>query len=130
MSHAASVIRENRIRVLMVEDEALVRMALSDMLAELGCDVVAEAYQIEQAEQLAGEAAYDLLMLDLNLRGRETYAIADLAIKRGKAVILATGYAPSRVTPGYEYAAVLQKPFTIGALDRAVKLAMSGTQAP
>jgi CheY-like chemotaxis protein len=40
---------ETRSRVLLVEDEAMIAMLIEDMLAGLGCDVVATAGKLDEA---------------------------------------------------------------------------------
>ena len=56
-------------RILIVEDELMIRMLLEDMLAELGYTVAAEAGRIEEALQAAKTADFDLAILDVNLDG-------------------------------------------------------------
>ncbi len=55
--------------VFLVEDEALIRMMIADMVADLGHHVVAEADNISDASDYAMTANYDLAILDINLRG-------------------------------------------------------------
>ena len=55
--------------ILLVEDDALIRMMIADMLEELGHHVVAEAGQLDEARALARTAAFDIALLDVNLDG-------------------------------------------------------------
>ena len=48
------------LRAFVVEDEALVLMTLEDMLADLGCQVVAAARHLDDALRLARETAADV----------------------------------------------------------------------
>lgn len=57
------------LRVLLVEDEVIVRMVLMEMLSDLGYDV-ASATTGEEAAARLGEGAFDLLFSDVRLPGR------------------------------------------------------------
>ena len=118
------------LRVLVVEDEALVRLMLADMLAELGHEVVAEAARLHAAVRLAGEADYDLAFLDLNLGSGITYEVADIVLRRGKAVVLSTGYGGAGLGARYEGCVVLQKPFTREAMLGAIRQSSRHLVAP
>ena len=61
-------------RVLVVEDELMIRMLLEDMLDELGYTVAAEAGRIDEAMAMARDAEFDLAILDLNLNGQPIFA--------------------------------------------------------
>jgi CheY-like chemotaxis protein len=60
---------DRSLAVLLVEDEALIRMVVSDMLDELDHRIAGEAGDIESASSFAMAAEYDLAILDINLRG-------------------------------------------------------------
>jgi CheY-like chemotaxis protein len=55
--------------VFLVEDEALIRMMIVEMLEELGHRVVAEAGSIKTAEPLARTSEFDLAVFDINIGG-------------------------------------------------------------
>ncbi len=66
-----------RTRILIVEDEVLVAMDLSDQLEELGFEVVGPAARIEDALALMAEqAVIDLALIDVNLSGRLSWPVA------------------------------------------------------
>ena len=56
-------------RILVVEDELMIRMLLEDMLGELGYTVAAEAAGIEEALEATKNADFDLAILDADLKG-------------------------------------------------------------
>jgi len=112
-------------RILLVEDESLVRLMVNEMLVDLGHEVVAEADSLDRAIELATTEDYDLAILDVNLGDVDTYAVAEIARDRGKAVVFSTGYGPAEMPADYRSSVVLQKPFTNDALSRAVGLALS-----
>ncbi len=111
-------------RVLLVEDEAMVAMLLEDLLAEMGCTVVAVASRIEAAMEAARTLDYDLAILDVNLDGRETYPVADAIIARNLPSVFVTGYGPLGLIETYRHLPVLTKPFREADLRRIVTLAL------
>ena len=80
--------------VFLVEDEALIRMMIADMVVELGHHVVAEADNVRDASAFAMTAQYDMAILDINLMGVYVDPVADLIERRGKPFMFATGYGP------------------------------------
>ncbi len=65
-------------RVLVVEDEYLIRMLLEDMLDELGYGVAAAVGTISEARQFATDGEFNAAILDVNLDGQEIYPVADI----------------------------------------------------
>jgi CheY-like chemotaxis protein len=116
-----------RARILVVEDEALVRLLLVEMLTDLGHEIVAEASKLDTAVKVAAEADYDLAVLDLNLGNGITYDVVDIVLGRGKAVVLSTGYGGGGIGRKYAGCTVLQKPFVQDAIDRAIQLSLRQT---
>lgn len=100
-----------RPRVFVVEDESLVAMLIEDMLADLGYEVVAVAARLEQAVEGARTVSADLAILDLNLDGRRTDAVAEVLRARGIPFIFATGYGAAGVNAEWAHVPVVQKPF-------------------
>ena len=91
-----------KLRILIVEDEALVAMLIEDVLADLGHEVVGVAGRLDQALTLAREREMDFAILDLNLNGLNTYAIADVLKQRGVPFIFATGYGSGGVDDAWQ----------------------------
>jgi DNA-binding NtrC family response regulator len=118
-------IGENGRRVLIIEDESMVAMLLEDMLDELHHEVVATVGRIEQALPLISDPKFDFAILDVNLNGANTYALADALGERGIPFVFATGYGSTGLKPEWRTATVLQKPFQIRDLDRAMRKAMA-----
>jgi CheY-like chemotaxis protein len=110
----------SRPRVLVVEDEVIVGMLLEDMLAELGCEVVAISTHLDEALQLARTIDIDFAVLDINLDGRQSFPVADVLVARGVPFLFATGYGAKILKPPYSATPTLQKPFQLADLQRMV----------
>jgi CheY-like chemotaxis protein len=121
---------ETRLRVLLVEDEAMIAMLIEDMLAELGCDVVATASQLDEAVSLARSGSFDLAFLDLNLRGVPSYPVAKALRERGIPFAFVTGYGTAGTDPAHADAPLLQKPFREGHLEAVVQLLRARQRPP
>lgn len=108
------------LRVLVVEDEALVAFQLEDMLAELGCAVIGPASRVGQALDLLGRERVDAAVLDVNVAGELVYPVADALTAQGLPYIFATGYGAAGQTPCYRCRPILHKPFLQNDLRRAM----------
>lgn len=111
-------------RVLVIEDEALVAMMLEDVLAELGCNVAAIASQLPDAMEKAKSLAFDLAVLDVNLGGHRSFAVAEILAKRGVPFVFSTGYGAGALPDGMQRIPLLQKPFQLHELERALRVVL------
>lgn len=106
-----------KLRVLVVEDEALVAMLVEDLLNELGHEVGAIASRMEDALANARTGQYDVAIIDLNLDGQPSYPVADILSERGVPFIFATGYGAGGLDSKYSVP-VLTKPFVADDLEK------------
>ena len=111
-------------RILVVEDEPMIRMLLEDMLGELGYIVAAEAARIEEALEATKNADFDLAILDANLDGRSASPVADALVARGTPFVFATGY--GEVPEPYCDRPTLKKPFHMDGLKQMLQSALDG----
>ena len=109
-----------RQRVLVVEDETLLVMALEDMLDGLGLDVIGPAMNLSHALELSGRERFDAAILDVNLGGELSFPVADQLCERGIPFVFATGYGMSVLESNYSSACILSKPFEFAALKTAL----------
>jgi CheY-like chemotaxis protein len=107
-------------RVLVVEDEYLIRMLLEDMLADLGYGVAAAVGSIAEASKLAATGDFSVAILDVNLDGQEIYPIADILSDRKLPFIFVTGYGERTLPERYRDRPALQKPFQAEQLESAL----------
>ncbi|MBA3896615.1 MAG: response regulator [Sphingomonadaceae bacterium] len=98
-------------RVLVVEDEMLVMMAIEDMCADMGCTSVSSAATVEQALAMIDDGPFDLATLDVNLNGDRSYAVADALGAHGIPFAFSTGYGDHGVSCDYRHRPVLNKPY-------------------
>jgi CheY-like chemotaxis protein len=108
-------------RVLLVEDEYIVAKSLTRLLSLFGAEVVGPAATPETA--LALLKASDELhfaVLDVNLRGTMTFEIADALTERGVPFAFTTGYGLPVIPERYRNAAVLQKPYDVDDICKAL----------
>src|SRR5260221_14622393 len=101
-------------RVLVVEDEPMIRILLEDMLGELGYTVAAEAARIEEALEATKNADFNVAILDANLKGEPASPVADALVARGPPFAFATGY--GELPKPYRDRPTLRKPFQIDGL--------------
>ncbi len=107
-------------RVLVVEDEYLIRMLLEDMLADLGYEIAAAVGTLAEATELAATAEFDVAILDVNLDQQEIYPVADILAKRGLPFVFVTGYGEGSLREPYRGRPALQKPFQSERLKTAL----------
>ena len=98
-------------RVLVVEDEYLIRMLLEDMLADLGYAVAGAVGTIAEASPVAAAGTFDVAILDVNVDGEEVYPVADILAQRGLPFVFVTGYGEGSLPAKYRSRPALQKPF-------------------
>jgi DNA-binding response OmpR family regulator len=115
------------LRMLVVEDEAMVAMLVEDLLIDLGCVVVDVAGTLEQGLRAAAASAspIDGAILDVNLGGSKVFPIADVLEARGVKFIFATGYGVLGVESRYAGHKILSKPFQLRALEETLVAALT-----
>lgn len=110
-------------RALVVEDEVLVGMLVEEMLQELGYQLAVLATHLDEALALARTASFDFAVLDVNLNGKQSFPVADVIRARGLPYLFATGYGSRILETPYTDVPVLQKPFSLEELRRALERA-------
>ncbi|MEU3472485.1 response regulator [Rhodococcus sp. 05-340-1] len=117
------------LRVVVAEDESLIRLDLVEMLREEGYDVVGEAADGQQAVELAVELRPDLVIMDVKMPRRDGIdAASEIAEKRIAPVVILTAFSQRELVEKARDAgamAYLVKPFTKADLMPAVELAAS-----
>ncbi len=109
-----------QIRVLVVEDEYLIRMLVEDMLADLGYAVAAAVGTIGEASEIAATGDFSAAILDVNLDGKEIFPVADILSERGLPFVFVTGYGERSLPERFRDRPALQKPFQAEQLSAAL----------
>jgi PAS domain S-box-containing protein len=106
-------------RLLLVEDEALTGMMMSDMLTELGFDVIGPFGRVADAMAAVGREDFQAAVLDVNLDGEMVYPVADAILARGVPFVFVTGYGAEGIDRRFAQVPVLQKPIERQMLQSA-----------
>jgi response regulator NasT len=116
-------------RVLIAEDEALIRLDLSEMLAEEGFDVVGQAVDGEQAVTMATELRPDLVIMDVKMPKKDGIdAAAEIVGEQIAPVVILTAFSQRELIERARDAgamAYLVKPFSKSDLLPAIELAVA-----
>jgi CheY-like chemotaxis protein len=107
-------------RVLVVEDEPMIRLLLDEMLSDLGYTMAAEAGRLDEALLVAKQGDFDVAILDVNLDGQPVTPVVDVLVERGVPFVFVSGYARRGIPEGHSRAPLLQKPFQSEGLARAL----------
>jgi two-component system, response regulator PdtaR len=122
-------VTESRRRVVIAEDEALIRMDLREMLEEEGFDVVAEAADGRSAVELVAEHSPALAILDVKMPVLDGITAAEQIVAAGgTAVVMLTAFSQRDLVArasGAGAMAYLVKPFTKNDLMPAIEMALS-----
>ena len=122
-------VSENQLRVVIAEDEALIRMDLREMLEEEGYAVVAEAGDGESAVERVAALRPDLAILDVKMPVLDGISAAErIAAARLAPVLILTAFSQRELVERARDAgamAYLVKPFTKADLVPAVEMAVS-----
>ncbi|PZP61042.1 MAG: two-component system response regulator [Pseudoxanthomonas spadix] len=113
-------------RVLLVDDNELIREMAADVLADEGMQVVQAGDAEQGLDQLRAQPGFDLLLTDVRLPGMSGRDLADAAraLTPTLPVIFMTGYAeealerPDFLGPGMQ---LLRKPFSLADLMAMVR---------
>lgn len=117
------------IRVVIAEDEAIIRLDLKEMLEEEGYDVVAETGRGDDALELVREHQPDLCIFDIKMPGLDGLSVArEVTTDRQAAVLILTAFSQRHLIEQARDAGVLAylvKPFERNELVPAIELALA-----
>jgi AmiR/NasT family two-component response regulator len=116
-------------RVLIAEDEALIRLDLAEMLKEEGYEVVGQAGDGQEAVELADTLRPDLVIMDVKMPRRDGIdAASEIATKRIAPIVVLTAFSQRELVERARDAgamAYLVKPFSASDLVPAIEVAVS-----
>ncbi|AWE42358.1 MULTISPECIES: response regulator [unclassified Actinobaculum] len=124
--------QRQRVRALVVEDEALIRLDIVETLEDAGYEVVGQAGDGETAIELADELEPELIVMDVKMPGMDGITAADRILQdRRCAIVMLTAFSQSELVERARDAgamAYVVKPFTPAELIPAVEIAVSRSQ--
>ena len=116
------------VRVVIAEDEAIIRLDLKEILEEEGYEVVGETGRGDEAVELVRQKQPDLVILDIRMPGMDGLAAArEIAGERRAAVLILTAFSQRNLIEEARDAgalAYLVKPFTTSELIPAIEVAL------
>ncbi len=114
------------LKVLYLEDEALIAFDTSEHLRDMGFGEVTCAYRLKHAEAAAADQHYDVAIFDINVDGNQTsVALGEQLARSGTKMIFASGSTPEmdRLRElGYR---IVGKPFTLAQLSKEIDEALA-----
>ena len=130
--HAPAPAARAALRILVAEDEALIRIDLAEMLGEAGYDVVGQASNGEQAVELAKELEPDLVIMDVKMPVMDGISAAqEIGAAKVCPVVMLTAFSQTELVERARDAGVMAyivKPFTADDLRPAIDIATSRWQ--
>jgi two-component system, response regulator PdtaR len=115
------------VRILVAEDEALIRLDLAEMLQEAGYDVVGQASNGEQAVEMARELTPDLVIMDVKMPVMDGITAAEeIGSAKICPVVMLTAFSQTELVERARDAGVMAyivKPFTANDLAPAIDIA-------
>jgi len=125
---AKVVIMQDALRVVVAEDEALIRMDVVATLQEAGYEVVGEAGDGEEAVRLAIELMPDLMIMDIKMPKLDGISAAEKISEHKIPVVLLTAFSQADLVKRAADAgamAYVTKPFKPSDLLPAIQIALS-----
>lgn len=109
---------------LIVEDDALIALELSDMVAEMGFGPVYVARTSCEAMARTAAQTYAIAVIDIKLGVDEAFVVARRLKLNGSPFVFASGYTAC-LPADLQAAPFVPKPFTEGTLTDAIRVAVS-----
>ncbi len=120
---------DQRVRVILAEDEAIIRLDLKETLEAEGYEVVGDTGRGDEAVRLVRELKPDVAILDIKMPGLDGIETArEISQERGAAVVILTAFSQRDLIEKARDAGVLAyliKPFQSSELVPAVEIALA-----
>jgi DNA-binding NarL/FixJ family response regulator len=115
---------EKRLRILIVEDDALVSKLLELMIRELGHRIIGIAPNPNVGLSMASSLSIDVAIVDVNLGEGTSHRIVDILDLRGVPTIICSGY-DRTYEPAFAGRPIVSKPFRRHVLASAIESALA-----
>lgn len=107
--------------ILIVEDEPMLQMYWEDICSMADVKIGGIAGTIAEAHGLMEKSEFSAAVLDVNLKGETTEALAEYFRDVGTPVLVSTGSHPGELPSAYLGMSVIQKPFRPLEMEKALK---------
>jgi two-component SAPR family response regulator len=108
-------------RVLVVEDQMLLALALTSLLEDIGCEAVGPVAQVVTALPIVMKEPLDAALLDIRLADESVEPIAAILIRRGIPFAFVTGHARDQIPIALRDRPYVGKPFTDSEIKTVVR---------
>lgn len=106
----------------------MIAMVVEDAIEMLGYEIIGPVAKLEEALALATAGNFDCAILDINIRGGNSYQVAGLLLTRGCPFVLSTGYSDWSIPKHLVGARRLTKPYSLGQLEDELRLMQACVQ--
>lgn len=109
-----------RLKVLIIEDEAMIALMLEDSIAALGHHVCGIAATVEDAQRRVAGGGFDLAIVDCHLKGEDAWPVVDMLAQAHVPFILSSGGSLEDMPAAYAERPLLSKPYSVAAIGDAL----------
>lgn len=113
------------LRILIVEDNPYIAIALEDMLSEQELVIAGVAGALDDALLLAASTSLDIALLDVNIGDRRIDPVAEALIARGIPFVFTTGYGRAGLPEAFLDRPVVEKPFSTEEILQSLQNALN-----
>ena len=117
------------VRVLVVEDVAVLAMLAEALLVSFGCVIAGHAATTDKALGLVQTVAFDIALLDISLREGLSFGVADALAEKGIPYIFVTAHGRDLLQGGHINAPLIQKPYEADGLRSAIRQGLGLAEA-
>ena len=118
-------------KIFIVEDEVLIAFEMTDMLEDLGFEVVGPSVHVDDAKDIAKSAEMDAAFLDVNLGKNVTsQPVAEILKARGVPFVFVTAYDANHITFRTSDDQILRKPVTSNELLKTLRKVLPEHEQP
>ena len=113
-------------RVLVVEDQMLLALALTSLLEDIGCEAVGPVAQVVTALPIVMKEPLDAALLDIRLADESVEPIVAILIRRGIPFAFVTGHARDQIPIALRDRPYVGKPFTDNEIKTVMRELLKG----
>ena len=115
-------------RILIVEDSPVVGPFTADLLEELACVTVGPAPNMAIGRQLIESEKIDAALVDMHIRGERVFPLCEELAAKNVPFVLTSGYADWNMPEKWQDRPRLQKPYTLGEVEEALKAVLGASE--